>query len=88
MPWVTALRVPAALVSGALRQYAAEAYDTLTLTWRMWVPIHIATFSVVPVPFRVLYNNTLSLGWNAFLSNLNSKRLEDVVVRRLLRPAK
>jgi protein Mpv17 len=31
-----------------------------------------SNFAFVPLPFRVVYNNSLSLGWNFYLSQLNS----------------
>lgn len=32
---------------------------------------HFSSFAFIPLPFRVLYNNCLSLGWNFYLSHLN-----------------
>jgi protein Mpv17 len=58
-------------------------------SWSFWPLANVVNFSLVPVPFRVLFNNSLSLFWNAYLSRLNSQRLQDVVVeqhRRSLRP--
>lgn len=48
-------------------------------SWSFWPMANIVNFSVVPLQFRVLYNNGLSVLWNAYLSNVNQSRLEQVV---------
>ena len=40
-------------------------------------------FTFVALPYRVLFNNCLSLGWNGYLSHMNSLRLEEVVHERV-----
>eukprot|EP00510_Aplanochytrium_minuta_P008845 CAMPEP_0184045510 /NCGR_PEP_ID=MMETSP0956-20121227/945_1 /TAXON_ID=627963 /ORGANISM="Aplanochytrium sp, Strain PBS07" /LENGTH=237 /DNA_ID=CAMNT_0026336799 /DNA_START=345 /DNA_END=1058 /DNA_ORIENTATION=- len=55
----------------------------LTASWCFWPAANVISFSFVPVPYRVLYNNCLSLGWNGYLSNLNSARLQDVTEERV-----
>lgn len=69
----------------------SKLYDTLALTfqhkfvkalqasWSFWPLANAFNFALVPVPFRVLYNNALSVFWNTYLTHLNSTRLEQVV---------
>jgi hypothetical protein len=51
-------------------------------SWQFWPMANIINFTCVPVQFRVLYNNSLSLFWNAYLSGLNNQRLHDVVIQQ------
>ena len=51
----------------------------LQASWSFWPLANVVNFGLVPLPFRVLYNNSLSLFWNAYLTNLNGRRLEVVV---------
>ncbi|CAB9509788.1 Protein SYM1 [Seminavis robusta] len=51
----------------------------LQASFSFWPLANVINFGLVPVPFRVLYNNALSLLWNAYLSNVNQGRLEVVV---------
>lgn len=48
-------------------------------SWSFWPLANVFNFGLVPLPYRVLYNNCLSLAWNAYLSNVNQTRLEQVV---------
>lgn len=41
-------------------------------SWQFWPVANVFNFLFVPLPYRVLYNNTLSLLWNGYLSHLNS----------------
>ena len=54
--------------------------DALIASFRFWPCANIVNFSLVPVEYRVLYNNMLSLFWNGYLSHINSistKHIED-----------
>lgn len=55
---------------------------------QFWPSANIVNFSCVPLQFRVLYNNCLSLLWNAYLSRINGKRLEEVTYDRTHYPNK
>lgn len=46
----------------AWRLYAAE--------WVVWPPAQVANFYVVPPRFRVLYDNTISLGYDVYTSKV------------------
>ena len=54
----------------------------LYASWQFWPIANIVNFSFVPVQFRVLYNNMLSLLWSGYLSHVNSKKLEQMVDNR------
>lgn len=46
--------------------------NALLASFRFWPCANIINFSLVPVEYRVLYNNMLSLFWNGYLSHINS----------------
>ena len=46
--------------SKAWRLYAAE--------WVIWPPAQIINFYILPTRFRVLYDNTISLGYDVYTS--------------------
>ena len=58
--------------------------SALQASWSFWPLANVVNFSMVPLQFRVLYNNGLSLLWNAYLSNVNQSRLEQVVDRQAI----
>lgn len=47
--------------------------SALVASWSFWPLANIFNFSFVPLEYRVLYNNSLSIIWNAYLSNVNSR---------------
>lgn len=55
---------PAASVADA----QAKLLPTLKVNYAVWPFIHCVTFSVVPLPYRVLWINGCSCFWSAFLS--------------------
>lgn len=46
----------------------------LKANWVIWPPVQAMNFTVVPLEHRVLVVNVVSLGWNCFLSYLNSSK--------------
>jgi protein Mpv17 len=46
----------------------------LKANWVVWPPVQAMNFSIVPLEHRVLVVNIVSLGWNCFLSYLNSSK--------------
>lgn len=69
-------RRPLALAARALRVYASEARETLLLSWCFWVPIHTATFAVVPTKLRTHFVAACSFVTLSFMSSLQDA-LED-----------
>lgn len=48
-------------------------WNALTSNWMVWPFVQAVNFKVVPLHHRVLFVNVISLGWNCYLSALNSK---------------
>jgi protein Mpv17 len=47
-------------------------WKALSANWMVWPFIQIVNFKFVPLHHRVLLVNVLSIGWNCFLSMINS----------------
>lgn len=45
-------------------------WDTLTTNWLVWPLFQVFNFGLVPVQFRLLTVNVISIGWNCYLSYL------------------
>jgi len=45
-------------------------------SWAVWVPAHTINFAFVPPSQRLLYINTIQIGYNIFLSFLGNKEVE------------
>ncbi|GMI05249.1 hypothetical protein TrLO_g15366 [Triparma laevis f. longispina] len=45
-------------------------------SWAVWVPAHTINFAFVPPAQRLLYINTIQIGYNIFLSFLGNKEVE------------
>jgi protein Mpv17 len=45
-------------------------------SWAVWVPAHTVNFAFVPPAQRLLYINTIQIGYNVFLSFLGNKKVE------------
>lgn len=51
-----------------------STYGTaITKNWMLWPWVQLVNFKVVPLEHRVLVVNVVSLGWNCYLSYLNSQ---------------
>ena len=66
-------RQPAAIVRTGLSNYIAELRPTLALSWSFWIPIHLATFTVVPSALRVHFTAACSFGTLMFMSALQGQ---------------
>lgn len=45
-------------------------------SWAVWVPAHTINFAFIPPSQRLLYINTIQIGYNVFLSFLGNKSVE------------
>lgn len=50
---------------------------TVAANYSLWPMTNIITFGVVPLEYRLLFVNVVSLGWSAYLSERASKPVED-----------
>ena len=62
--------------------------EALKKNWMLWPPVQTLNFTVVPLEHRVLVVNIVSLGWNCYLSWVNSqggatKQVEDKVKEKV-----
>lgn len=48
-------------------------WTALTSNWMVWPFIQVVNFKFVPLHHRVLLVNVISLGWNCYLSWINSQ---------------
>ena len=47
--------------------------EALKKNWMIWPPVQAINFTYVPLHHRVLVVNVVSLGWNCYLSYVNSR---------------
>ena len=47
--------------------------EALKKNWVVWPPVQAVNFTFVPLEHRVLVVNIVSLGWNCYLSYVNSQ---------------
>ncbi len=45
-------------------------------SWAVWVPAHTINFAFIPPSQRLLYINSIQIGYNIFLSFLGNKKVE------------
>jgi len=57
-----------ALFAESLSSGGEKLWPTLKVNWVYWSCVHVATFSVIPLEFRVLFVASKNLFWSAFLS--------------------
>lgn len=52
-------------------------WPALSRNWMIWPAVQFVNFKYVPLDMRVLVVNIVSLGWNCYLSYLNSSGKSD-----------
>ncbi|GAB1310244.1 Protein required for ethanol metabolism [Madurella fahalii] len=63
----------AVLEGGSVKEKIDKSYSSaLTTNWMIWPFVQMVNFKVVPLEHRVLFVNVISIGWNCYLSYLNS----------------
>lgn len=50
-------------------------------SWAVWIPAHTVNFAFIPPAQRLLYINTIQIGYNVFLSFLGNKKTDEEVVQ-------
>jgi protein Mpv17 len=62
-------------------QYVAKLKNDLQTavmgSWAVWVPAHTINFAFIPPSQRLLYINSIQIGYNIFLSFLGNKAVEE-----------
>lgn len=46
---------------------------TLIANYKVWPLVQMVNFYLIPLPYRVPFVNIIALGWNAYVSVLNSR---------------
>jgi len=64
---------PAHTVGNALRRYVPNAIDDLKALWKIFIPVSIFQFSVVPLHLRVPTHATAGFIWCAILSGMHGR---------------
>jgi len=62
-------------IRGVEEKLRAKWKGALRASLRYWPLANILNYGLVPVEFRVLYNNMLSVFWTGYLSHVNAKRM-------------
>jgi protein Mpv17 len=61
-------------LDGAREKLRAKFKPTLVGAWKFWPLVNSINFWFVPLQFRVLYMNVLSLLWSGYLTYVNSSK--------------
>lgn len=62
-------------LKGAKEKVSTRFLTTLFGAWKFWPMANAVNFWFVPMQFRVLYMNVLSLFWTGWLTYVNSKKI-------------
>ncbi|ORZ34433.1 hypothetical protein BCR44DRAFT_1436233 [Catenaria anguillulae PL171] len=55
------------------RKLRANYTTALVNNWKVWIGVQLANFWFVPLQHRVLVVQSVAIGWNTYLSNLNAR---------------
>ncbi|EMC94402.1 hypothetical protein BAUCODRAFT_124035 [Baudoinia panamericana UAMH 10762] len=61
-------------------------WNALSKNWMVWPWVQFTNFKFVPLEHRVLVVNVVSLGWNCYLSYLNSQPSADAMAEKTYPP--
>lgn len=68
------LSTMAIMEGGSPKEKLQKTYTTiLEKNWMVWPFIQVVNFKFVPLEHRVLLVNTVSIGWNCYISYVNSQ---------------
>jgi protein Mpv17 len=59
------------------KKLKADLKTAVMGSWAVWVPAHTINFAFIPPSQRLLYINTIQIGYNVFLSFLGNKSADD-----------
>ena len=59
------------------KKIKADLKTAVMGSWAVWVPAHTINFAFIPPSQRLLYINSIQIGYNIFLSFLGNKKVED-----------
>ena len=62
-----------ASLSDACAASREATWPTLQVNWCYWSVVHVATFTVVPVEYRVLFVSLKNFLWGGFLSLVSNR---------------
>ncbi|KAK3942771.1 hypothetical protein QBC46DRAFT_339273 [Diplogelasinospora grovesii] len=63
----------AVLEGGSPTEKLEKTYTSaLTTNWMVWPFVQMVNFKLIPLQHRLLFVNVISIGWNCYLSYLNS----------------
>lgn len=60
---------------GVKDKLSTRLFSTVLGAWKFWPAANVINFSLVPLQFRVLYMNVLSVFWSGYLTYVNSKKM-------------
>ncbi|KAK1598346.1 Mpv17/PMP22 family protein [Colletotrichum navitas] len=64
----------ATLEGGSVQEKLDKNYKTaLASNYMLWPFVQMVNFKLIPLQHRLLFVNVISIGWNSYLSFLNSK---------------
>jgi len=55
-------------VDHAWKSLKEKFWPTMIVNWKIWPAAQMINFGLIPLPYRVLYANSLGLLWNCYLS--------------------
>jgi len=59
------------------KKFEADLKTAVMGSWAVWVPAHTINFTFIPPAQRLLYINSIQIGYNVFLSFLGNKKVEE-----------
>ena len=74
-------------LAGACAASADKTPPTLKVNWCYWSIVHVATFTLVPQAYRVLFVAGKNFLWAGFLSMVSNRSLAPAAERGLSPPA-
>lgn len=74
-------------MSHAVERYKAEAFDSLTTLWKIWIPLQLANFAFVPRHLRVPAVAGISFLWTVVFSTMQGKADSAAAVELTLKEA-